>query len=197
MSDAGDQRPRPAYGEYATPEEQRARIRHPDASSALEAGQAPGSPVPPAVAPRTAPPTSPPLWGSSSQPVAPGVRAPNPADRIATIALLAFGAFNVVSSAFSYVNLAAAMTSVYQVLGITGTFTNDAAARVWGPIAAGVLVVGYLVTLLLSLRRLRTARITWWLPLVGAAITMLVVSVCLAVPLFGDPAFLEYVRSRS
>ncbi len=37
---APEERPRPQYGEYATPEEQRARIQHPDVTWALETGQA-------------------------------------------------------------------------------------------------------------------------------------------------------------
>ena len=39
---APDERPRPQYGEYATPEEQRARIQQPDATWALETGQGRG-----------------------------------------------------------------------------------------------------------------------------------------------------------
>ena len=40
MSDA-ESRPRPQYGEYATPEEQRARIQHPEVTEALQSGVAP------------------------------------------------------------------------------------------------------------------------------------------------------------
>lgn len=182
-------RPRPQYGEYATPEEQRARIQQPDASSALSAGHA-----------VTPPPSVPPLTSAPAAAVPPATPAaavrPNQADRIATIALLAFGAFNVVSSVFSFLNLAEVAQQAMRIMGVDGEFTNVAGAQLWGPIAAVVLVVGYVVTILLSLRRLRAGRITWWVPLVGAVLTYLVVYVCLAMPLVGDPAFVEYVGRR-
>jgi hypothetical protein len=194
MSDVGDERPaRPQYGEYATPEEQRARIQQPDASSALSAGHAPEPIAAPSPGLQPQPPT---LWGAAP-PAAPSAPVTaNPVDRIVTIALLAFGAFNVVSSVFSFFNLPDVAQQAMRIIGIEGEFTNVAAARVWGPIAAGVLVIGYLVTVLLSLRRIRAGRVTWWVPLVGAVITYVVVYVCLAVPLLGDPAFTEYVSRR-
>ena len=50
--DEPDARPRPQYGEYATPEEQRARIQRPETTGALETGQDPRrrlvDPAPPA-----------------------------------------------------------------------------------------------------------------------------------------------------
>jgi hypothetical protein len=194
MSDVGDERPaRPQYGEYATPEEQRARIQQPDASAALSAGHAPDPVAAPTPQPQPRPTT---LWGATPPVGSPAPVRANPADRIVTIALLAFGAFNVVSSVFSFFNLSEVAQQAMRIIGIDGDFTNVAAARVWGPIAAGVLVIGYLVTVLLSLRRIRAGRITWWLPLVGAVITYVVVYLCLAVPLLGDPAFTEYVSRR-
>ena len=197
-----DGRPRPRYGESATPEEQRARIHQPDATFALDAGEKIDQPAP-AAPPPAAPATQVP---AARQPGAgagmPGSGMPgsaptrHPVDRIVTIALLAYGAINVVFSALSFFDLAALATQALRILGSTAEFTNDEAARVWGPIAAVVLVIGYLVTLLLSVRRLRSSRLPWWLPLVGAAATYIVVYICLAVPLLGDPAFVEYATTR-
>ena len=176
-----DGRPRPQFGEYATPEEQRARIQQPDATFALDAG---------VKAETEAESTGRP----SGMPGAAAVR--HPVDRIVTVALLAYGAINVVFSAFSFFDLAELATQALRILGSSAEFTNDEAARLWGPIAAIVLIVGYLVTLLLSIRRLRSGRITWWVPLAGAAATYIVVYICLAVPLLGDPAFVEYATTR-
>lgn len=178
---ADDERSRPAYGEYATPEEQRARI--------VQSGSA----APDAVAPPVAMPAVPPApqpWGARA------ARAPRPADRLATIVLLAFGAMNVLLSAMSYLNLDDAATQAMKMLGITGAFTNVDAARLWGVIAAVVLVAGFVVTAMLALRRLRTGRLTWWIPLVGAVATYLVVYVCILIPLLGDPAFVSFLSSR-
>ncbi|TDN92423.1 DUF6264 family protein [Microbacterium sp. BK668] len=185
MSQPGpaDQRPRPAYGEYATPEEQRARIQQPDATWALETGQAPDEPAT-AEAPRR------PLDSPSD-----AVRSGRSIDRIVTLSLLIVGAFNVVFTAISYFNLPALADQAMQIIGIPGSFSNFEAARLWGPIAAIVLIVGFLATAFFAWRRVGRGKLAWWIPLVGAAATYLVVWVCLAVPLVGDPAFMEYATN--
>jgi hypothetical protein len=43
---------------------------------------------------------------------------------------------------------------------------------------------------------MRRGRVSWWIPLVGAAATYLVVSVCLTIPLMGDPALMHYILGR-
>lgn len=77
----------------------------------------------------------------------------------------------------------------FEMLGVDGAFTNIEAGRVWGVIAAVALSAGWALTALLSWRRVRAGKITWWLPLVGAVITYFVASACIAVPLMSDPAF--------
>jgi uncharacterized membrane protein YhaH (DUF805 family) len=182
-------RPRPQYGEYASAEEQRARIREPQHPPEPPAGAAP---TPPVAHPLTQTPPSP-MWGAPS-PQAP-VRSRHPIDRIVTIILLAWGAVNVVYSAISYANLPAFAAQAYRLMGVQGEFTNIAAGRVWGVVAAVVLVAGYVVTLLLAVRNLRRSRLAWWIAVVGSVVTFMAVYICLAVPLLGDPAFLQYVSS--
>ncbi|HWL77174.1 DUF6264 family protein [Microbacterium sp.] len=177
-----DERPRPRYGEYATPEEQRARIRDPQAAWVYSPGaDAVASPPAPSVAPGV-------------DPQGPVLR-PHPADRIATIALLVYGAINVVLTAISFLDLPSVAERAMQIMGIPGDFTNVDSARSWGLIAAMLLVVGYIVTALLAVRRLRSGRLTWWIPLVGAVVTYAVVYVCIAIPLLGDPAFSQYISN--
>lgn len=165
---------RPQYGEYATPEEQRRLAGLPpvDAVPVTDAAPAP-APAPEAPAPVRA--------------------AARPWDRILTIALLAYGVINVFMSAMTYLDLATPMNESMRILGIEGEFTNFEQAKVWGTVAAVVLVVGWVVTAWLSIRRLRTGKLTWWVPLVGAAATILVASCCIAVPMMGDPAFISFV----
>lgn len=165
---------RPQYGELATPEEQR---------------RAAG--LPPVV--ETVP--EPPAAVAAPDAVADGTgpRRPHPVDRFVTIGLLAYGLINVVVTALSYLDLTRVMNESMKILGIDGEFTNYEQGKVWGTIAAIVLVVGWSLTAWASVRRLRSRRITWWVPLVGAVATMLVASMCLAVPMFGDPAFLSYL----
>ncbi|MFB8386417.1 DUF6264 family protein [Microbacterium sp. NPDC055910] len=175
-----DGRQRPRFGEYASPEEQRARIQQPDVTEALSAGVVPeaSDPEPIAAAPGPEP-----------------RRSVSPANRLATILLLAVGAANVLISLFSYLDLASALENSYELLGIDGAFTNLAAARQWGLIAAIVLVAGYIATFMLSWKRLKAGRVSWWIPIVGGVVTFFIVSLCLMVPLMGDPAFQEYVTS--
>ncbi|WP_217180319.1 DUF6264 family protein [Streptomyces sp. AC495_CC817] len=161
---------RPQYGEIATPEEQR-----------RAAGLPPLAEVPP-------------VQGAS----VPEAAGPAPArsssvDRFATIALLAYGLINVVTSVRAYLDFGTVMNEAMKILGIEGEFTNFAQGRVWGTVAAVVLVVGWSVTTVISLRRLRAGRRSWWIPLVGAACTMAIVSICIAVPMMGDPAFSAYL----
>lgn len=170
---------RPRYGEYASPEEQR-RL----------AGLAPVDaepPVPHTTATLEAPAAPVPHAAPAARPAA--------GDRIVTIALLAYGLVNVVMTAIAYLDLPTVLSRSMEILGIDGDFSNFAQGRLWGGIAAVVLVVGYALTTLISLRRLRAAKRSWWVPLVGAAATMLVVSVCLVVPMIGDPAFTAYLQS--
>lgn len=162
---------RPQYGEYATPEEQRRLAGLPPVDAAVEA------PVTVVAAPAAV----------AARP------AGRPWDRILTIALLAYGVINVFMTGMSYLDLATLMNESMRILGIEGEFTNFAQARVWGTAAAIVLVIGWVLTAWLSMRRLRRGRITWWLPLVGAAVTTMVTSVCIAVPMMGDPAFIAYL----
>ncbi|QEW03634.1 DUF6264 family protein [Microbacterium lushaniae] len=176
-----DPRPAPQYGEYATPEEQRARIARPDTTDALVAGVHP--------APHAAPaPVS-----------APAGRLTNwrLADRIVTIGLLVYGLFNVLTTAPRLFGFATFADDYLELLGVKESFTNFDAARVWGPIAGTVLILGWAVTALLSWRRLRRRRIAFWIPLVGAVVTVLVVSALLTVPLSGDPAFTGFVERLS
>jgi hypothetical protein len=180
MSDA-DPRPRPQYGEYASAEEQRARIVHPDVTDALHTGQAP----------EAAPSPSPSRPGASP---ATGWRL---ADRIVTIALLAYGVVNVAVTAPRLFDFASFANEYFSTLGVDATFTNTGAAGVWGPVAAISYVAGFVVTALLAWRRLRAGRTGFWVPLVGAVLTTIVVAVCVTVPLVGDPAFVDAVQKLS
>lgn len=170
---------RPQYGELATPEEQR-----------RAAGLPPIEEV--AIAPPLAP-------AAEVAPEARGAAAPSarrhPLDRFATIALLAYGLVNIVITGLSYLDLPRVMNEAMKVLGIDGEFTNFAQGRTWGTIAAIVLAVGWSITAALSIRRLRRGRITWWLPIVGAIVTTGIVTICIAVPMMSDPAFIAYLNS--
>ncbi|QDE34321.1 hypothetical protein FIV50_05665 [Microbacterium foliorum] len=170
---------RPQYGEIATLDEQRRAAGLPplDEVPAVEVGAAPA-----------------PADGARVDSAAARAR---PVDRFVTIALLAYGLVNVVMTGLSYLDFATAMNQMMSVLGVDGDFTNYAEGRTWGTIAAIVLAVGWSLTAYFSIRRLRTRKLSWWVPLVGAAITLLVASVCAAIPLMNDPAFIDFVANTA
>ncbi|MFJ4253155.1 DUF6264 family protein [Microbacterium sp. NPDC090003] len=168
---------RPQYGEIATPEEQR-----------RAAGLPPLSELPPVEAAVVVPATDAP----SDSP-----RRAHPVDRFVTIGLLAYGLVNVVVTGLQYLDLPRVMNQVLSVLGASGEFTNFTQGRVWGTIAAVVLLAGWALTATLSIRRLRRGKLAWWLPLVGAVVTLGIASICVAIPMMGDPAFMSILQAPS
>ena len=195
MSTPSPDRPaRPAYGEYATPEEQRARIQQPDATAALSSGQSLDAPAAPAP---TAPTygslgTPPPLQPGAPAPVVPPasdsarpIRRPRPLDRVATFALLGYGLFNVLTSIPAFTDYSTYADTLLGVMGVDAKFTGD--GRGWGLAAAFVLGLGWLLTAAVTWLVLRTGRMTWWIPLVGGVVFTLAASSLLIVPIFSDP----------
>lgn len=183
------ERPRPAYGEYATPEEQRAAIRQPLDAGASASGVAPGAGGAGAHPPLPHPPTGP---LPHPRPTTAAARPTRTADRIITIALLGYGLVTVLSAVPQLWNFDGFAQSWMQLAGIDAAFTNLAQGELWGRIGAGVFVVGWLLTAVLSWRSIVRRRLSWWIPLVGAIVTFVVASICLTVPLLGDPAVISH-----
>lgn len=162
---------RPQYGEYASPEEQRARAGLPPLNAEPMASAPPAAPAP----------------ARQSAPAAP----PHRIGRLVTFVLLGFGLVNVLSSIPQFVNMSSTLTESMRMLGLEGEFTNYGAARTWGVVAVIVLIAGYAATAWLSFRQLKRNRPAWWIPLVGFVVTMSLVSACISVVMFSDPAFTQ------
>jgi Family of unknown function (DUF6264) len=199
---SSESRPRPAYGEYATPEEQRARIQRPDLTYLLETGQDPdaaaatghGEPGPAfgQVGTQTAPAAK---QGAPAVPRASAKPAPRSrfADRVATIALLVYGLVNVVTSVPAIIDYDTYVTTVLSVLGVDGQLADPAVGRGWAVAAAVVLVLGWLLTALVSWRRLSRGRLTWWIPLVAGVVFTIVSGALLMVPIMSDPTLWQTI----
>lgn len=181
-------RPRPQYGEYATAEEQRARIRQPDATHALETGQ---SVAPPAEKAQAAPAARA-ASGSAGTVGAFGAAGapprPRTVDRIVTVALLAYGLFTVLTSLPAFLDYGAYAQAMFAVMGVDAELADAAAGRPWGIAAAIVLGVGWIATALLSWWSLRRGRVTWWIPLVAGVVFTFAAGMLMVVPLINDPA---------
>ncbi|MBG6239313.1 hypothetical protein IWX78_002292 [Mycetocola sp. CAN_C7] len=174
-----DQRPRPQFGEYATPEEQQKAIKVPldDAESVpVESQVSPSSHISVQTPPQ--------------QKAAPG------GNRFATVLLLGIGLVTILVSLSALADLPTAIDSAFSQLGV-GDFTavSLAATMGWTAIILEVALWGF--ALWLSLRALKRGKAAWWIPLVFGVVANLVVFVCVAIAMAGDPSFMEYVNRTS
>ncbi|MDE0545760.1 DUF6264 family protein [Microbacterium sp. C7(2022)] len=180
MTDSSDPRPRPQYGEYATPEEQRARIRQPDVAAALDVGMPAHEVAEPPAETDAAP-------GAGAAHAVPTPKR-RPVDRIVTFGLLAYGLITVVTSFNTLVDYNAYAAQVLEMMGADPGLATGIDGRSWGVAAALVLAGGWLLTAALSWLSLARARITWWIPVVGAIVFTTVSAVLMLTPLMNDPA---------
>jgi len=178
MTDPVDPRPRPAYGEYATPEEQRARIKQPDMTRLLETGQDPDA------LQGAAPEASPSIV---SKPATAPLGRRRFADRVATIALLVYGLVTVVTGIPNMIDYEAYVGTVLGLFGVDAQLADPAAGRPWGIAAALVLAIGWLLTAYVSWRSLARGRVTWWIPLVAGIVFTFIAGILLMVPIVSDP----------
>jgi len=171
-----EERPRPQYGEYATPEQQRA---------------AGGTPV---VQTPTPTPTAP--VATTPAPALSPVAQPRRWDRILSIALLAFGLYNVITGVVQFRDLGAMLNQVYELQGV-GTYSETALTGALSTVIVVSQVVIYLVTLFVTMSLLRRGKLAFWVPLVGGALAGLIVTVSLLVLMGSDPSFIAYVNEMN
>jgi hypothetical protein len=169
-----DERPRPEYGEYATPQEQ---------AEALGTTWSPPDPV----------------TVITDEPGGPVEAAPpaRQGDVFTTLALLALGLYNVLSLATAVIDLPGYLDTFVSQFHLTDGFHGSDAVRPLGWAAAVVLVVGFGLTAWTSVRRLRSGRLAFWVPLAGGAIVLTIVGVVLAIAMASDPALVEALQSGS
>jgi hypothetical protein len=159
VTDAAPEPPR--YGAYGTPEQQ---------------AQARGSELPPpeVMSPAAAPPIR--------------TAKPRRADRIAAIALLAFGFVNVTTGIPGWLRLPATLQSAYDQLGL-GEFQAVALASALGVAAMVTQIVLWLAALGITVALIRAGRLSWWVPLTAGVIAVVVTSVLIGVAIMSDPGF--------
>ena len=178
MSDAANaqpdprSRPRPQYGEYATPEEQRARIQEPAPWQ--------GEPIAPIM-------TDAPAQSIPSAPVAAEKRQ-HPVDRIITFALLAYGLVNVITSIPAFLDYGTYAEAMLGLMGADAQLSDPAAGKPWAVAAVLVLAIGWCLTTAVSVWNIRRSRVSWWIPLVGGVVFSLIAGTLMVAPLVNDPA---------
>jgi hypothetical protein len=189
-----DPRPRPAYGEYATPEEQRARIKQPDVTHALETGR----PVDASTdAPAVAAPASPPATAAQSPSADAAPMRRRAVDRIVTAALLGYGLISVISSFVAMADYPAYAETLFEIMGVDAALTDPDAGQVWGTAAGIVLVIGWMLTASLAWLSIRRGRLSWWIPIVGGIVFTLIAGVLMVVPIMTDPAVWDALVAQS
>ena len=176
-----EQRPRPQYGEYATPQAQAEAMGLP--SPAPAAPSVPG--------PAQAEAAHPPAALQSAQPAGAAHRREQ-TNLIVTVTLLALGLVNVGMSIGSYRDLGATIQTVYDRLGY-GTYTSSGLAASLGVVAIVVSVVVWLATAAVSALLIRRRRVSWWVPLVGATLLFVAIAVIMTVAVVSDPALMTYL----
>ncbi|MBI5161325.1 MAG: hypothetical protein HY996_07930 [Micrococcales bacterium] len=170
-ADPSDPRPRPDFGEYASPEEV-ARIT----------GRPVGAdPVPP---PAAADPAS------GASPITPPGRAAPLWDRALTVTLFVVGAWTVAGFVFDPLTFSTSLEASARSAGFTGDVadaTIDQIGRVVG-ITLLVVFVGALVGALLLRPRFR---ILFWIPLSAAVLSAIVLLVGLSIAVAHVPGLLD------
>lgn len=195
VSDDESEPPRPEYGEYATPEEQRARMGLPPAHHSVlgphgTASLAPSESPLAAQRPQAGRETAAADAGRSDA----EHRTARAWDRSLTWVLLAVGLLSLAASASSYLNMAPAMQAAYHELGI-GHFGAAAIARPAGIALIIVQSVIWVATVLLARRSLRRGRISFWIPLIGAVVSYIALVAVLLIVVLNDPAFVAYISA--
>ena len=166
---------RPEYGEYATPEEQAAAAgtpwQPPHPSTRVSADG-----VPPQQQDRPAPRSS---------------------DSIVTLALLALGAYNAFSYVQTGLDLPRSLDAGFAMFGIADRFNGSDAARAVGYAVVAVALIGYVITAVLSVRRMRSGRLSFWVPIVGGLIVTTVLTAMIGIVASSDPALAQWTMAQA
>jgi hypothetical protein len=187
-----DERPRPQYGEYATPEEQ---VKAGGASGAAHVGKTGIEPsAQSGLTPSVFSPRGFTAGGPAGAAGAPLVR--RPWDLSITVFLLALNAYLVLTSIPDWLNLGVTLATGYTQLGY-GDYTSTELANSVGLGIVAVQVALLISVLYFAIKRLRAQRrafpITLGLGLLAVVLTM----VLLMVAMTSDPALAAYIATQS
>jgi hypothetical protein len=202
-----DSRSRPQYGEYASPEDQAKAIRvpiHPP-EQVPPAGPAPietrGADHRVGAGSDAGPWSSPRQLGDA--PGRPGTGTPVDAARQLrrtrdigfTAVLLAVGLFWVIVSIPGMADLPATIQQTYLMQGYTGQYGPVALATTIGLVINISQLVLWAATCALSVLAIRRRRRAFYIPLIGGAVSGLLVMVLTIVAMINDPGLLHYLST--
>ncbi|MBG6212913.1 MAG: DUF6264 family protein [Cryobacterium sp.] len=180
---APDPRPRPQYGELAPegwtwqPPQEKDRV---DPAPAPTVGAASGTPLYA---------TTPTVQSATATRAVPGW------DRPWTIGLLTFGLLATVYGVFSLGGFPVAMQIFYTQEGL-GTYTPGASIGAITTVGAIALVFVWLATAAVSVRLLVPHRRAFFVPIVGGAVSLVVLFAFTMAALFIDPTLIEFLSRQ-
>lgn len=192
MSDSDPQRrPRPEYGEYATPEEQRAAIKQP-AEWQVQAATDAAAEHPAQQGLRPADPSASQLHWPQEESRPPQQPARTSfGDRLITFVLLGFGFSNVISSVTNAFQDGAVMRDSASSLGATEEqLVDNLPDWLWTGMAIVYSVV-WLVALFASFTAIRRGRRSFWIPLTGAIVAAIVVLALMVIAVGQHPELFD------
>jgi hypothetical protein len=171
-----EERPRPQYGEYATPEQQaQAMGKRPIPPLRVQ----PEMPAPPDPATRVSDP-------GQRAALAPAVASGHPIDRMITIVLLGLGLFQLLDSIGGFLDFRVTLNQLATAFGLS--FAAPAAATQAGYWILAANVVLLLLTAVVAIRVVRGSHIAFYIPLIGYLVfeIVMVTIVMTTVPSFAD-----------
>ncbi|GAB3803528.1 hypothetical protein GCM10028798_22580 [Humibacter antri] len=195
MSDSTP-RPRPQYGEYATAEQQRAAVKAPETNPHYSPpdehpSQAPQpSPFHPDAVERPTPPQAP----DAGNPADSSAGLRHPVDRMATIALLMLGLFNVITTITGRDGIAGQIDSAYHSMGLTGDYVVTPLTGTVADVVAIAFLALWVVAAGLSSWTMLRGRIAFWIPLAAGFLASLASVVGYLILFLHDPTFLAYLQ---
>ncbi|MEO6117102.1 MAG: DUF6264 family protein [Pseudolysinimonas sp.] len=192
------ERPRPQYGEYATPEEV-AEARGPlpvEPTDPVSRLAAPISGPPSTRAERAGSRATP---GLSSAPPPRGdpvaVRHPRQANNMITALLIVVGIWNTVTSVPSYLDFGPALTQGLELAGY-GTVSFGAAAHTAGIVLLVISCLLLLAATGVSLQLIRSGRRSIWVPVVAAALYLVASLAVMTAVVANTPALLGVLQNH-
>jgi hypothetical protein len=194
MSDPGA-RPRPQYGEYATPEQQRAAIKAPETNphyappEELQSYQAAS-----AAGPTNADARFTAQGEAGSDRPADSTALRHPADRVVTIALLVLGLYNVITTVAGRGGIADQIDAAYQSMGLAGNYVVTPLTGIVADVVAVAFLALWVAAAALSSWAIVRGRMAFWIPLVAGVVASIVSGVGYLILFLHDPTFLAYMQ---
>ncbi len=195
---ADDERPRPQYGEYATPEEV-AEARGPLPVEPTDPVSRLAAPISSPASTRAAKAGSHPAPGLSSAPPPRGApvaaQHPRQANNLITVLLLVFGIWNTVTSIPSFLDFGTVLTQGLALAGY-GTVAFGAAAHTAGIVLLVISCLLLIAAVGLSLRLIRGGRRSIWVPVAAGALYLVASLVVMIVVVANTPALVQLLHNH-